>query len=91
MNCTRGKLALIFMFQCITYWFIVYFFVLYVSAEIEIIDSDDDDDGLIPVVSVGGRSVPVTEVSDTLIAQMTPAEKEAYIQVYQEYYSHMYD
>ncbi|XP_021923008.1 general transcription factor IIE subunit 1 [Zootermopsis nevadensis] len=60
-------------------------------AEIEIIDSDDDDDGLIPVVSVGGRSVPVTEVSDTLIAQMTPAEKEAYIQVYQEYYSHMYD
>ncbi|PNF40977.1 General transcription factor IIE subunit 1 [Cryptotermes secundus] len=59
-------------------------------AEIETMDSDDDDD-LIPVVSVGDRSVPVTEVSDSLIAEMTPAEKEAYIQVYQEYYSHMYD
>ncbi|XP_069705289.1 general transcription factor IIE subunit 1 [Periplaneta americana] len=58
-------------------------------AEIETMDSDDDE--LIPVVSVGDRSVPVTEVNDTLIAQMTPAEKEAYIQVYQEYYSHMYD
>lgn len=59
-----------------------------VSAEIETMDSDDD---LIPVVSVGDRSVPVTEVNDSLIAEMTPAEKEAYIQVYQEYYSHMYD
>ncbi|PSN30913.1 General transcription factor IIE subunit 1 [Blattella germanica] len=58
-------------------------------GEIEVMDSDDDD--LIPVVSVGDKSVPVTEVNDTLIAQMTPAEKEAYIQVYQEYYSHMYD
>jgi transcription initiation factor TFIIE subunit alpha len=58
-------------------------------AEIDSGDSDDDD--LIPVVSVGDRSVPVTEVNDQLIAQMTPAEKEVYIQVYQEYYSHMYD
>jgi transcription initiation factor TFIIE subunit alpha len=61
-----------------------------VSAEIETMDSDDDDD-LIPVVSVGDKSVPVTEINDTLIAEMTPAEKEAYIQVYQEYYSPMYD
>jgi transcription initiation factor TFIIE subunit alpha len=64
--------------------------LIFVSAEVETMDSDDDDD-LIPVVSVGDRSVPVTEVNDSLIAQMTPAEKEAYIQVYQEYYSHMYD
>ena len=64
-------------------------YFLSVSAEIDSGDSDDDD--LIPVVSVGDRSVPVTEVNDQLIAQMTPAEKEVYIQVYQEYYSHMYD
>jgi len=66
-----------------------YCYFLSVSAEIDTGDSDDDD--LIPVVSVGDRSVPVTEVNDQLIAQMTPAEKEVYIQVYQEYYSHMYD
>jgi C-terminal general transcription factor TFIIE alpha. len=65
-------------------------FFLSVAAEIDSADSDDDDD-LIPVVSVGDRSVPVTDVNDQLIAQMTPAEKEVYIQVYQEYYSHMYD
>jgi transcription initiation factor TFIIE subunit alpha len=75
------------MLKCITDILLV----IFVSAEIETMDSDDDDDDLIPVVSVGDRSVPVTEVNDSLIAQMTPAEKEAYIQVYQEYYSHMYD
>lgn len=52
---------------------------------------DSDDDDLVPTVSVGGKSVSITDVNDTLIADMTPAEKEAYIQTYQEYYSHMYD
>ena len=52
---------------------------------------DSDEDDLIPVVSVGDKSVPVTEVNDTLIAQMTPAEKDVYIHVYQDYYSQMYD
>ncbi|BES94043.1 transcription initiation factor [Nesidiocoris tenuis] len=55
----------------------------------EIADSDDDE--LLPVVNVGSQSVPITEVDDKLIAEMTPQEKEAYIQIYQEYYSHMYD
>ncbi|XP_034934733.1 general transcription factor IIE subunit 1 isoform X1 [Chelonus insularis] len=59
------------------------------AGEIEIMDSEEDD--LIPTVSVGGKSVAITDVNDTLIAEMTPAEKEAYIQTYQEYYSHMYD
>lgn len=57
--------------------------------EIGTMDSDEDD--FVPVVTVGERTVPVNEVNDSLIAQMTPAEKEAYIQVYQEYYSPMYD
>ncbi|XP_034934737.1 general transcription factor IIE subunit 1 isoform X2 [Chelonus insularis] len=59
------------------------------AVDAEIMDSEEDD--LIPTVSVGGKSVAITDVNDTLIAEMTPAEKEAYIQTYQEYYSHMYD
>ena len=70
---------------------IIVFTCLYqsVSVEVEIMDSDEDD--LIPVVTIGDRTVPVTEVNDTLIAQMTPAEKDIYIHVYQDYYAQMYD
>jgi len=59
------------------------------SPDVEVMDSDDEE--LTPVVQVGSRSIPITEVDDALIAEMTPQEKETYIQVYQEYYSHMYD
>lgn len=52
-------------------------------------DSDTDDNA--PSVLVNGKTVPLTSVDDDVIAQMTPSEKETYIQVYQEYYSHMYD
>ncbi|KAI5644088.1 TFIIE alpha subunit domain-containing protein [Phthorimaea operculella] len=58
-------------------------------AEMESEDSESDDNA--PAVLVNGKSVPLTSVDDALIAQMTPAEKETYIQVYQEYYSHIYD
>ncbi|XP_046393880.1 general transcription factor IIE subunit 1 isoform X2 [Ischnura elegans] len=66
------------------------------DSVVEAMDSDDagedgDDDDLVPMVEIGNRSVPITDIDDALIAQMTPAEKEAYIQVYQEHYSHMYD
>ncbi|XP_020284866.1 general transcription factor IIE subunit 1 [Pseudomyrmex gracilis] len=67
------------------------------DAEMQIIDAgevdamDSEDDELTPTVSVGGKTVVITDVNDTLIAEMTPLEKEAYIQTYQEYYSHMYD
>ncbi|XP_029175610.1 general transcription factor IIE subunit 1 [Nylanderia fulva] len=59
------------------------------TGEVEMMDSEDDE--LVPTVSVGGKTVAITDVNDTLIAEMTPIEKEAYIQTYQEYYSHMYD
>lgn len=52
---------------------------------------ESEDDELLPTVSVAGKTVAITDVNDTLIAQMTPMEKEAYIQTYQEYYSHIYD
>lgn len=58
-------------------------------SELETLDSDEDD--LIPVVTVGERTVPITEVDDQLIQEMSPHEKETYIQVYQEYYSHVLD
>ncbi|XP_063223948.1 general transcription factor IIE subunit 1 [Bacillus rossius redtenbacheri] len=57
--------------------------------EMDVLDSDEEE--MIPLVTVGDRSVEVTQVDDALITQMTPTEKEAYIQVYQEYFSHMYD
>ncbi|KAM0735967.1 General transcription factor IIE subunit 1 [Formica fusca] len=59
------------------------------TGEVEMMDSEDDE--LVPTVNVGGKTVAITDVNDTLIAEMTSIEKEAYIQTYQEYYSHMYD
>ncbi|XP_052860514.1 general transcription factor IIE subunit 1 isoform X2 [Anopheles cruzii] len=56
---------------------------------IEILDSDSDDD--MPTVTVAGRPYPLDEINDTLIADMTPQEKETYIQVYQDHFSHIYD
>ena len=61
----------------------------HIPAEMESEDSDTDDNA--PSVMVNGKTVPLTSVDDDVIAQMTPSEKETYIQVYQEYYSHMYD
>lgn len=59
------------------------------TGEVETMDSEDDD--LVPTVTVAGKTVAIADVNDALIAEMTPVEKEAYIQAYQEYYSHMYD
>ncbi|XP_068630351.1 general transcription factor IIE subunit 1 [Battus philenor] len=58
-------------------------------AEMESEDSDSDDNA--PTVLVNGKAVPLTSVDDDVIAKMSPTEKETYIQIYQEYYSHMYD
>ncbi|KAG6448573.1 hypothetical protein O3G_MSEX005574 [Manduca sexta] len=58
-------------------------------AEMESEDSDTDENE--PTVMVNGKAVALTSIDDDVIAQMTPSEKDTYIQVYQEYYSHMYD
>ncbi len=52
---------------------------------------DSDDDDMEPTVSVGGRVFPLSEVNDDLVAQMTQSEKDAYIQLFQDHYSHVYD
>lgn len=57
------------------------------TGEVETMDSEDED--LVPTVTVAGKTVAIADVNDALIAEMTPVEKEAYIQAYQEYYSHM--
>ncbi|XP_064473309.1 general transcription factor IIE subunit 1-like [Ornithodoros turicata] len=50
---------------------------------------DSDDEG--SWVQVAGRKVAVHEVTEELVAQMTPAEKEDYIRLRQELYSMMYE
>lgn len=60
-------------------------------SQVATMDDDDDVDEDIPTVMIGGVSYSVDEIDNTLIAQMTPQEKEVYIQVYQDYYSHMFE
>lgn len=57
----------------------------YINSESE----DDDDD--VPTVLVAGRPHPIDQINDEFIAQMTQQEKENYIHVYQQHYSHIYD
>lgn len=56
-------------------------------------DSDGDSDGDERTVFVAGKPMSLDDVigNDEIIAQMTPQEKDAYIQAYQEAYSHMHD
>lgn len=55
-------------------------------------NEDDESDDDVPTVMIGNRSYPVTEVMDNkeLIESMTHHEKAQYIQIYQDYYEHLY-
>lgn len=63
--------------------------VFYFTADVDVMDTDSDDDG--PTVFVAGKPISLSEVNDEIIAQMTPQEKDAYIQAYQDAYSEMMD
>lgn len=52
---------------------------------------ESDDDDAVPTVMAGGKTVPITDINEALMDAMTPAEKESYIQISQEYYSNMFD
>ena len=52
---------------------------------------DDDDDDEEAIVSIGGTKVPYHEVTEDMVAKMTPAEKELYIKIGQEMYQDMYE
>lgn len=67
----------------------IFYFVVLLDEEVEIIDSDSEDDS--PTVLVAGRPYPIEQINDNLIAQMTPQEKDTYIQVYQDHFSNIYD
>ncbi len=59
-------------------------------------DADDDDeeeeeDGDIPTVKVDGEDITMTDVNEEIIAKMTAEEKERYTQIFQDFYSHMYE
>ncbi|RZC34367.1 TFIIE alpha domain containing protein [Asbolus verrucosus] len=58
------------------------------AGEMDNSDSDEDD-GIVPTVNVGNEVYNITDINDAIIAQMTQAEKEIYVQVFQDYYSHM--
>ncbi|KAJ8930191.1 hypothetical protein NQ314_017031 [Rhamnusium bicolor] len=58
-------------------------------GDIETMESDDDEDDHVPTVTVGNRTYPITDINDAIIVEMTQAEKEIYVQVFQDYYSHM--
>lgn len=60
------------------------------SAQIIKSDSDESDNDT-PTVMVAGNPYSIEEINDNVISQMTPQEKEVYIQVYQDHFSHIYD
>lgn len=53
-------------------------------------ESDDEDDTA-PMVTIGDRRLPYHEVTDEMVAMMTPAEKEEYIRIGQEMYENYYE
>lgn len=72
----------------------IYFVILFSkNLGVEELTSEEEDDEDVPLVSVAGRRVPITEVVNMTdaISQMTPSEKEHYIQVYQDYFSALGD
>lgn len=58
-------------------------------ADVE--EMDDEDDEEVSMVTVADRSYPLHEVTEELVAQMTPSEKEVYIKLMQEVYSNIYE
>ena len=44
-----------------------------------------------PMVTIGNQKVPYNEVTEEMVALMTPAERDAYIQLGQEMYEDMYE
>ncbi|XP_065361373.1 general transcription factor IIE subunit 1 [Calliphora vicina] len=54
-------------------------------------ESEEEADDDVPSVLVAGRPHAIDQINDDLIAQMSQQEKENYIHVYQQHYSHIYD
>lgn len=57
-------------------------------TEIANMDSDSDDDGV--HVKIGDKYVLLSDVSEEMIANMTPSEHNAYLKTYHEAYEHFF-
>lgn len=61
------------------------------TDKVEAMSSDEDADDGIPTVKVGNEEITITDVNEDIINKMTSEEKDRYTQIFQEFYSHMYD
>lgn len=61
---------------------------------VDVDEMDTDEEGeeeMVVMVTIGDRRVPMHEVTEEMVAQMTPAEKAEYIRLGQEIYEQLYD
>ncbi|ESO89184.1 hypothetical protein LOTGIDRAFT_106483 [Lottia gigantea] len=59
------------------------------SAGVEEMESEEEEE--VAMVTIGDRKIPLHEITDSMVAQMTPTEKEEYIRLSQEMYENMYE
>ncbi|XP_035226610.1 general transcription factor IIE subunit 1-like [Stegodyphus dumicola] len=60
----------------------------FIEPEVGEMESDDDDHLM---VTVGDQKYALTEVTEEIVAKMTPEEKEAYIRLTQDLYARLYE
>lgn len=54
-------------------------------------DVEDDTENQIPKIKVGDKLYSIDEIDDHIISLMSPSEKQDYIKLSQQIYSHLYD
>ncbi|XP_076445643.1 general transcription factor IIE subunit 1-like isoform X2 [Babylonia areolata] len=60
------------------------------GGDVEEMESEEEDD-LGPMITIGDKRLSYHEVTDEMVASMTPAEKEEYIRIGQEMYENYYE
>lgn len=60
------------------------------SGDDEEMESNEEDEA-VPIVTIGDKRVPYHDVTEDMVALMTPLEKEEYIRIGQEIYENMYE
>jgi C-terminal general transcription factor TFIIE alpha len=63
-----------------------------VSIDVDEMETDEEgDEEMVAMVTIGDRRVPMDEVTEEMVSQMTPAEKAEYIRLGQQIYEQLYD
>ncbi|PVD28468.1 hypothetical protein C0Q70_11056 [Pomacea canaliculata] len=60
------------------------------AGDDEEMESNEEDEA-VPIVTIGDKRVPYHDVTEDMVALMTPLEKEEYIRIGQEIYENMYE